>query len=592
MATFGIASQVLQIVPAPNKAETPGSTRESDQDFLNHLERATERRDDARDMAAARAEARETSRASDDDAPPRGETISEAAPNQEKPKDRAPADAVNGVKNDGAASGDEVAHDTARADSDTKQTEGQEKPAETANASPNEETTETETSATTATKTADESSGTAAQVVVRTVAPTDGEGADAKSAASADGEDVAATLNANGTSSGADEATVQVAAVTGNAGEAGEGDAPRLTPTAAQPAKQAVDIGTPEAQDALLEPVLATYTADELDAGVGDDAPLVLGGAPTPVEVLASAAAGAMSGPKVVLTPKSGGDIKRPLNSGTVQVASAEDRASGAAAGSSQSKGFTPTATPGQQQAAPQTGQPGQPGQTGLPNALAAVTDNQGDDSNSALKLAALTSNTQSSPNAQVGAQRTGPALPAGAPQPQAVAPGVANAQALQNASNQASPLRAVLPPPPPPNPAAFQVAIHVARAIDDGLDQIKIRLHPANLGRVEVKLEVAQDGRVAATIIADKADTLDMLQKDSRALEKALEEAGLRTDSESLNFGLRGEQDQTESGKSDEGHQNASGQDDNGSDDLDVLGVIPPSRPLTAPTGVLDIFV
>ena len=147
-------------------------------------------------------------------------------------------------------------------------------------------------------------------------------------------------------------------------------------------------------------------------------------------------------------------------------------------------------------------------------------------------------------------------------------------------------------PPPPAPNPAAFQVAIHVARAIDDGLDQIKIRLHPANLGRVDVKLEVAADGRVTATVIADKADTLDMLQRDSRALERSLQDAGLRADSESLNFGLRGEQDQDKAGESGEGDQLADGQNDDGLNEADPFGDIPPSRPLTAQTGALDIFV
>ena len=162
--------------------------------------------------------------------------------------------------------------------------------------------------------------------------------------------------------------------------------------------------------------------------------------------------------------------------------------------------------------------------------------------------------------------------------------------QAIQNSSTLASPLRAA--PPPPPNPAAFQVAIHVARALDDGLERINIRLHPANLGRVDVKLEVAHDGRVTATVIADKADTLDMLQRDSRALERALQEAGLRTDSESLNFGLRGEQDDGKAGESGEGKQHADGQDDDGLDDVDMHGVIPPSRPLSAQAGALDIFV
>jgi flagellar hook-length control protein FliK len=53
------------------------------------------------------------------------------------------------------------------------------------------------------------------------------------------------------------------------------------------------------------------------------------------------------------------------------------------------------------------------------------------------------------------------------------------------------------------------------------------------------VKLEIGQDGRVIAAIAVDKQETLDLLQRDSRSLEKALQDAGFETGSGSLNFGL-----------------------------------------------------
>jgi len=106
--------------------------------------------------------------------------------------------------------------------------------------------------------------------------------------------------------------------------------------------------------------------------------------------------------------------------------------------------------------------------------------------------------------------------------------------------SNAAS-LGAARTAPPVPVPAD-QFAVHVARAAASGTDQISIKLKPAALGQVDVKLEVTHDGRVAAVVTAEKADTLDLLQRDSRALERALQDAGLKTDSNSLQFSLRGE--------------------------------------------------
>jgi len=88
--------------------------------------------------------------------------------------------------------------------------------------------------------------------------------------------------------------------------------------------------------------------------------------------------------------------------------------------------------------------------------------------------------------------------------------------------------------------PAYEQVAVHVARAGREGIDQIRIQLDPAQLGRVDVRLEIGGDGRVLAVVAADRPETLDLLQRDSRALERALQDACLKTGSDSLSFQLR----------------------------------------------------
>jgi flagellar hook-length control protein FliK len=95
--------------------------------------------------------------------------------------------------------------------------------------------------------------------------------------------------------------------------------------------------------------------------------------------------------------------------------------------------------------------------------------------------------------------------------------------------------------PQPLPVPVD-QFAFHVARAAAAGTENISIKLKPASLGQVDIKLEVTHDGRVAAVVTADRTDTLDLLQRDARSLERALQDAGLRTDSNSLQFSLRGE--------------------------------------------------
>ena len=84
-----------------------------------------------------------------------------------------------------------------------------------------------------------------------------------------------------------------------------------------------------------------------------------------------------------------------------------------------------------------------------------------------------------------------------------------------------------------------IQVAMQLSKAVQNGMDRMTIRLDPAELGRVEVKLEVGHDGRVIALVAAERPETLEALRQDARSLERALQDAGLETDADSLNFSL-----------------------------------------------------
>lgn len=89
----------------------------------------------------------------------------------------------------------------------------------------------------------------------------------------------------------------------------------------------------------------------------------------------------------------------------------------------------------------------------------------------------------------------------------------------------------------------AQQVAVQLSRAAIDGNDRITIKLSPIELGQIDVRMEIGPDGRVQAVFAADRPQTLELLQRDAKQLERALQDSGLRTDSGSLNFNLRGEQ-------------------------------------------------
>jgi flagellar hook-length control protein FliK len=62
----------------------------------------------------------------------------------------------------------------------------------------------------------------------------------------------------------------------------------------------------------------------------------------------------------------------------------------------------------------------------------------------------------------------------------------------------------------------------------------------PPELGRIEVRLAVDRDGHTTTSLIADHSDTLDLLRRDASGLERALQDAGLKTADNSLQFSLR----------------------------------------------------
>lgn len=96
-----------------------------------------------------------------------------------------------------------------------------------------------------------------------------------------------------------------------------------------------------------------------------------------------------------------------------------------------------------------------------------------------------------------------------------------------------------------PIQPASEQVALSIHRAVEDGVDRLTVELKPASLGRVSAEIEFHDDHRVHVVLSADRPATLDALRNDSRALERALQDAGLRADSGSLSFRFQNSGDQ-----------------------------------------------
>ena len=84
------------------------------------------------------------------------------------------------------------------------------------------------------------------------------------------------------------------------------------------------------------------------------------------------------------------------------------------------------------------------------------------------------------------------------------------------------------------------QVAFEVVRQFQAGNSRFQIRLDPPELGRIDVKLDLDKHGTVNARMVVERPETLDLMQRDQRALQQALTQAGLDTGKTNLEFSLR----------------------------------------------------
>nr|WP_269468076.1 flagellar hook-length control protein FliK [Devosia ureilytica] len=114
------------------------------------------------------------------------------------------------------------------------------------------------------------------------------------------------------------------------------------------------------------------------------------------------------------------------------------------------------------------------------------------------------------------------------------------------------------------------QLAFELARQVQDGNTRFQIRLDPPELGRIDVRLDIDQSGQVSARLMVEKSETLDLMQRDQRGLERALQQAGLDSAKTNLEFSLKqnpfaGQQGQMGEGKGQNGTNGGLNANDNG---------------------------
>ncbi len=178
---------------------------------------------------------------------------------------------------------------------------------------------------------------------------------------------------------------------------------------------------------------------------------------------------------------------------------------------------------------------------TGNNTNITTTDPNAGDDAKQVGAKNAGARAADNSDNApHVSAQFDMPA-PAGGDISSTTSAGVPQTQQLQatqpaTAANSSGPGTPITPTAVPIAGLAVEIA---GRALA-GKNHFEIRLDPPELGRIDVHLNVDRNGQVTSHLVIDRADTLNLLRQDSTGLERALQDAGLKTADNGLQFSLR----------------------------------------------------
>lgn len=98
--------------------------------------------------------------------------------------------------------------------------------------------------------------------------------------------------------------------------------------------------------------------------------------------------------------------------------------------------------------------------------------------------------------------------------------------------------------------PAGAQIALQIVRSVPEGGERFSVHLRPAEMGSVDIQLNFESGGRLSAMITAERPETLELLQRDSRLLERSLGDSGLKLANDGLSFALKQDHQQQQHGQ------------------------------------------
>lgn len=157
-----------------------------------------------------------------------------------------------------------------------------------------------------------------------------------------------------------------------------------------------------------------------------------------------------------------------------------------------------------------------------------------------------------------VNAHITPQSLPMPAPEiaPKAMAPDLTNGL-LANPGGLSSTQASIAPKifggtlnPSLAKNVAQQVGLEVTRAVKAGNTEFTVKLNPVELGKVTIKMAFDKDGTASLRVLAQSPETVSLLQRDMRGLERAIEAGGMKSAAADVTIELDTQHDGQSAGK------------------------------------------
>ncbi len=96
----------------------------------------------------------------------------------------------------------------------------------------------------------------------------------------------------------------------------------------------------------------------------------------------------------------------------------------------------------------------------------------------------------------------------------------------------------------------AQQVGLEVTRAVNAGNTEFTVKLNPVELGKVTIKMAFDKDGAASLRVLAQSPETVSLLQREVRGLERAIEAGGIKSAEANVSIELDPQHDGQSAGK------------------------------------------